>query len=346
MSRFRSSSQGARKAPLAPAPHAQLTLEEMRQRMLNRRNVDLQGLLLNQHDIEQAADDQPPTSHQPLFVGRSLVISNSPPHPSSSSTDAADPHKLFQMLRRKKRNAGPAERPLLTPTAVPRQSPDRSEPHPAIEPDTADITPIPPSMVQAQVAPRPQGAHRPPVAEVQPRYAYSAGPLSAKRGPSRDVNSAGPHSHATPDGRPATRQKLPSQSLDLFPNGVHGKSRSPTGEGDPFPKPAARKSSGRSLTERKPAVAITSANVNFNCLFVSGDNDLDGGHDDFPPVPNTQADIPLIETEWFSATNTWEELPGTNDGGASDGEIEDSSQTLYELLVAYKGRRSAKRQAS
>eukprot|EP00672_Neobodo_designis_P025539 CAMPEP_0174837440 /NCGR_PEP_ID=MMETSP1114-20130205/6744_1 /TAXON_ID=312471 /ORGANISM="Neobodo designis, Strain CCAP 1951/1" /LENGTH=139 /DNA_ID=CAMNT_0016071505 /DNA_START=132 /DNA_END=548 /DNA_ORIENTATION=+ len=130
MSRVRASSQGPRRG----AAGQPLSLEQMRERMLTRRNVDLR---MNPADVQRPAE-RPPTSGaaQPLFVGRSLVINNSPPHPNSTpSDDAADPHKLFQMLRRKKRAAAP-DRASGTPTAVPvpRHSPDRAQPHPGVEP--------------------------------------------------------------------------------------------------------------------------------------------------------------------------------------------------------------------
>jgi hypothetical protein len=355
MSRVRSSSQGGKAVP--SSLHPQLTLEEMRHRMLNRQALDIQQL--NRADLEAASGpDRPPTGNKPLFVGRSLVLSNSPPHPSSTAHDASDPHKLFQMLRRKKKSTTVAtaaqDRAPITPTSVVRHSPDRSEPHPAMEPDSpqADIRPVPPS---AEVPPRPLAAHRPMVAPYA-RYSFSAGGNAppTKRGPTpRESTSAHAPPHAAPDGRPATRQKLPTQSLDLFPESDK-KPAGPVPAGaqslgdDPFPKPAGRRSAGRNRNQSSnggsnggSSDAKKASDVNFNCLFVTNETEL-GGSDEFP-APRTNASIPLIETDWFSEKDTWEAIPADNDETSTADLAEDSSQTLYELLVAQKGRRSAKR---
>ena len=380
MSRVRASSQGPRK-PLGGGAQP-LSLEQMRERMLTRRNVDLR---MNPADVQRPAE-RPPTSGtaQPLFVGRSLVISNSPPHPSSNADDAADPHKLFQMLRRKKRAAAPAAQPAgPSVVAATRHSPDRSQPHPSVdgpaEPPltsthaAASVPPPPPS----DVPPRPQGAGRPLGAM---RQAFSAGaahpPPASQQGPrpAREISSATPipSSNSAPDGRPVTRQKLPTQALDLFPSSSPGtdkpgKAASEKGKGgevseaDPFPKPAPaagqrKGSASRQMPSANAAdpVANGGKRIDFSCLFVSGEGDL-GMPDEFPSSPKAKVDIPLIETEWFNPQSTWEALPGgaeeapvpAGKGGArsNEGSFEvdaaDSSQSLYDLLVATKGRRSA-----
>lgn len=336
-------------------PPQALTLEDMRQRMLTRRNVDLS---LNRIDLERAAEDRPPTASQPtLFVGRSLVMTNSPSHPSQGGpVDAADPHKLFQMLRKKKRatQATPVsataavspEAGLSSPSAAVRHSPDRSEPHPMLEELATDAVPTPPPAPPTDVPPRPQAAHRPTAfansASDGVRHAFSAGPPASKRGSRpRDNGTASggesPVMNGAPNGRPATRQKLPSQSLDLFPASRPARATAAAAaaeQQDPFPKPQLRRATA-------PRDGQSTTNVNFNCLFVSGEGDLDGTHEEFPS-PKTTVDIPLIETEWFSANDMWEALPGSSDdAGATD--AGDDSKTLYELLVAQKGRRSAKR---
>lgn len=91
-----------------------------------------------------------------------------------------------------------------------------------------------------------------------------------------------------------------------------------------------------------------SRSVNFNCLFFKSEDELDGTNEVFPPQQHkAQANIPLIETDWFSSTG-WEQLP-TSDGvaqqhdedlGPESEEHAESvyAESLYELLVASKRR--------
>lgn len=327
MSRARASSEKLTvSSSMQPRSPPALSLEEMRKRMLFRRGHN--DLQMNAAALEQ----QPDQPNQPLFVGRSLVIANSPPHPSSTNT-TADPHKLFQLLRRKKRTPVPGEvkplapKPLAADVAPDRREDDVTE-RPVIVPD------------EFNVAQRPTGPQRAPSETVLRPHAraFSAGTPSTSKRVQREVQSA---QATASDGRPCTRQKLPTQSLDLFP-----KSAPPKEAGDPFPRPAARKATSTS----PPKAAAkqggkTKPTVDFNCLFVSGDDDFEGRNEEFPS-PKVQVDIPLIETDWFQEGASWEAIPvpDTDVQDASQSlELEsDTSASLYELLVAQKSKRSVK----
>jgi hypothetical protein len=371
-----------------------LSLEEMRKRMLFRQRNDL--ILAESQTSDQSS----------VLVGRSIYGGNSPPNPRGEAAEETDPHRLFQLLRRKKRNQHPSLSQLPcrsnttpvkkgsdmkspskadkspSPLVVPSQSPpvptpgtsrsphDKASVSPAhsVSPQpmsARDVSPLQPldAPIERPSARRSSGAAAAPAGTgeavpavqkmkkpvaVRQRQANSARPASPpeRKLTVRDVRSAHP-TGATHDGRPCTRQKRPCESLDLFTENTQRAANVRTA--NPFPKqPLARTRSmsdvvrRTSLSEATPAAPTAAPAADFRCLFVSGDDDFDGQHEEFPS-PKAQVDIPLIETDWFSAEG-WEQVPAE---GGHDVDLDDDddatakTQALYEMLVAQKHHRKS-----
>lgn len=286
--------------------------------------------------MRRGSSDDAEQMRKAIFEGRVLQLhpENAVSNPSSLPDEASDPHRLFQLLRRRKK----------TPHAM-------SVPTPlSAQPATAPAPPCPPEapVVCSSARGLSQDATATRESPSAVRPVFSARPFSpADRPPTqsgREVHSA------QPNGRPFTRQKHPKKSLDLFPSSM---APLPT---DPFPKPQVmRKSSGLKQSAspagsaqptRSTAGAASRGAVNFNCLFFKSEDELDGNVEPFPQ--HRPANIPLIETDWFSAT-TWEQLP-TSDGAPQHHDEDlgpdteeqigtaQYAESLYELLVASKRR--------
>jgi hypothetical protein len=250
---------------------------------------------------EQQANDAE-SLRAALFPGRPVALTLIDSGLACTADD--DPHRLFQLLRRRKRA------PLPGPSKAASTSPEQGVKNE--EAPQSPVLPNPPN----EATPR----------QAAPRPANSARPVSpTKRPPTvRDAHSANLSAN---NGRPCTRQKLPKHALDLFP----GMSAPPPT--DPFPIRPRRSSVPVPKTE-------AAASVNFGCLFVKG-NDLDS--DEEFPAPKAQVEIPLIETDWFT-TDTWEAVPpvmsrsspqSSKTASTHDDEMT-QSLLLYELLVAQK----------
>lgn len=266
-----------------------------------------------------------------IFESRSLSVQNEiPQNPSLVVEESTDPQRLFQLLRRRKKVphvlAAPAPHAISPPVAVPEPSPPTCN---SARGPSRDMSP----------------AH---LAVTRP--AFSARPFTPVDRPptvaSRDIQSA---SVGDINGRPCTRQKHPRRSLDLFPSAL-GELR----DVDPFPKPATlpRRTSGNKqpLATSGPTLQPGQREVNFNCLFFKSEDELDSRKEVFPGN-KAPANIPLIETDWFSS-ESWEQLP-TTDGAPTvhDEELGPEgdehmgsvyAESLYELLVASKRRPCAR----
>ncbi|CUF07680.1 Hypothetical protein, putative [Bodo saltans] len=279
------------------------------------------------------------TMRNAIFEGRPLPMHvETPANPNAvNSSEATDPQRLFQLLRRKKK--APHAMCVSTPLQPMRHTPVASQPQPpppAPEPPTGCSSARGTSETVTSLVTRP---------------AFSARPFSpADRPPtvsSREVHSAQPGGI---NGRPFTRQKHPKKSLDLFASPKDAADLQ-----DPFPKPQIprRSSGGKLSTLSVPVRAEAPSNsngrpVNFNCLFLKSEDEFDGTNEVFPPQQHkSQANIPLIETDWFTST-AWEQLP-TSDGVPQqhdedlgpEGEENAGNvyaESLYELLVASKRR--------
>lgn len=279
-----------------------------------------------------------------VFEGRPVSMQvEAPANPNAVvSGEPTDPHRLFQLLRRKKK--APHAMCVSTPLQPMRH---------VVQPQAQPVPPPPPPLQPQEssaVCSSARGASETVFSTAAVRPAFSARPFSpADRPPtvSREVHSAQPGGL---NGRPFTRQKHPKKSLDLFPS-----NKDAVEQLDPFPKPQIpRKISGGKLSLSIPQARSEapggngSRPVNFNCLFLKSEDEFDGSNEVFPPQQHkTQANIPLIETDWFTST-AWEELP-TSDGvpqqhdddlGPEGDEITGTvyAESLYELLVASKRR--------
>lgn len=175
----------------------------------------------------------------------------------------------------------------------------------------------------------------------------------------RDARSAAPSMAVSRDGRPCTRQKHPRRSLDLFPeqrrrSDTHFPKPAPTRRNSAQPSVvsvapgcvaaacgaggcAALGATGPSSSGGRSTAAGRGSGVDFACLFFDSGDELDKSNE-FPPS-KPHANIPLIETDWFT-TESWEELPTTEQsraGGDGRDEDEDYAESLYELLVKQRG---------
>ena len=261
----------------------------------------------------QESKSDPELTRAAMFEGRSVVVQPEPPSNPAAAESSADPHRLFQLLKKKKR----VPHNIASATA-----------HAGLQLQMQFVRAVP---TEGTNSARPMYSARPYSPVDRPSTIYS-----------RDVHSA---SCTTNNGRPATRQKHPKQSLDLFPARV-------AKEENPFPLPAQTRRSSKELTAQavKPALQNPKQppnNVNFNCLFFNSDDDLDA-NEEFP-APKAQAHIPLIETDWFTS-EAWVQLP-TDDGapqlhdeelGPDDGSGSLYAESLYELLVAQKKTKPAR----
>ncbi len=264
-------------------------LEEMRRNMLFRRNSE----------VKMSAEN----ARLALFEGRSVVLHPEQLSNPASAETSADPHRLFQLLKKKKRvphNIGSASALQL------------------------NMNLVRPAPTEGTNSARPMNSARPFSPVDRPSTIFS-----------RTVHSA----NSSTNGRPATRQKHPKQSLDLFPSRV-------LKEENPFPLPAQTRRNSKEQAVQAPLRQVVKQppqnnNVNFNCLFFNSDDELDA-NEEFP-APKAQAHIPLIETDWFTS-DAWVQLP-TGDGaaqvvddelGPEDGSDSQYAESLYELLVAQK----------
>jgi hypothetical protein len=277
------------------------------------------------------------TMRNAIFEGRPLPMQvETPANPNAvNASEATDPQRLFQLLRRKKK--APHVMCVSTPLQPMRHISQPQPPPPPAEPSTGSSSA--------------RGASDAISASTVVRPAFSARPFSpADRPPtvsSREVHSAQPGGI---NGRPFTRQKHPKKSLDLFPS-----AKDTADSLDPFPRPQIprRSSGGKLSTLSVPVRAEVPGStggrpVNFNCLFLKSEDEFDGTNEVFPPQQHkSQANIPLIETDWFTST-AWEQLP-TSDGVPQqhdedlgpEGEENAGNvyaESLYELLVASKRR--------
>lgn len=245
-------------------------LEEMRRKMLFRRDRTLDGEVAptkeqQQHDAE--------SMRSALFEGRAVTVQRlEQPLVSNPAItdDATDPHKLFQLLRRKKRAAPHhlhnGNSPLKA--SVPKaQLPPPPQPPPPPPPPLATCGVDATSSSSSgggggdRVAAAVSGVRLassgvsgvwwgPPSGErehTQSRHVNSARPAAAKRPTSSlrdrsDVHSAS--SATTYDGRPVTRQKHPKMALDLFPTPTAKATAGHPPPAERFPpKPGARRTS-------------------------------------------------------------------------------------------------------
>jgi hypothetical protein len=249
-----------------------------------------------------------------MFEGRSVALqSTSVESPAAESS--TDPHRLFQLLKKKKR--------------MPH---NLANPASSLQLNLQHVRPVPSDQLVSSA--RPMNSARPYSPVDRPTTIFN-----------RTIHSA---SSSSANGRPATRQKHPKQSLDLFP------SKALKDEENPFPQrfPTRRSSKDQApQAVQKPSPKQGNNGVNFNCLFFTPDDDLDT-NEEFP-APKAQAHIPLIETDWFT-TEAWEQLP-TGDGaaqvldddfGLEDGSDSQYAESLYELLVAQKKSKPCRPQVS
>ena len=318
---------------------------------------------------EQLADDAE-AMRTALFQGRSLPISVVAPQ--AEPEIQTDPHKLFQMLRKKKRasasgngtgnsNSAPSGEKNYVPYPAPHspQPPGAASGHSPQRPHEL-VSP-----------PRPQGgipSRRPAIG----RKVNSANP-EERSARNREVMSAGAN------GRPCTRQKHPKKALDLFeerteapeehfptkrrasaPNGLNPSTLSKVisvangGPGTVVTVPSPNKAVG-AITPKNaddagkatpggtaPVQSPEKADVNFSCLFVTDEDELGGGDDDaFPVAPKAHVNIPLIETDWFT-TDSWEPLPTSDGHEVMECDKEDYAESLYTLLSKTRSQRQLK----
>lgn len=304
--------------------------------------------------FRSSAKATPPESLRlALFGDRTVPVSiqtRLPPNPAFVPKDETDPHKLFQLLRRKKqRNPNAmwqrADKQPVAPPPPPTSPPvqpvmaELNEVLRSVEPTASRAGPAPPT---ASAAPNDEHSDV-PIKKDWTRIASSARPTTRQRPITREVHSAHTALESANDGRPCTRQKHPKKALDLFADCP--------AEPELFPsKPSRRSSTVASTTtanskqpgEKGPmSPQEPCTRVDFKCLFFKEGDALEDS-DEFP-VPRAQVSIPLIETDWFTS-DTWEELPVANTAEPAkegsdtfmDEEGCNYAESLFEMLVAQK----------